>query len=60
MINDGVIGKVLYCHSARNGWEDIQPSVSWKKIRANQEATSTITSMSWTVSSSLWAAAPRK
>lgn len=34
MINDGVIGKVLYCHSARNGWEDIQPSVSWKKIRA--------------------------
>ena len=20
MINDGVIGKVLYCHSARNGW----------------------------------------
>ena len=34
MINEGVIGKVLYCHSARNGWEDIQPSVSWKKIRA--------------------------
>ena len=26
--------QVLYCHSARNGWEDIQPSVSWKKIRA--------------------------
>ena len=34
MINDGVIGRVLYCHSARNGWEDIQPSVSWKKIRS--------------------------
>lgn len=33
LINDGVIGKVLYCHSARNGWEDVQPSVSWKKIR---------------------------
>ena len=33
LINDGVIGKVLYCHSARNGWEDVQTSVSWKKIR---------------------------
>lgn len=33
LINDGVVGKVLYCHSARNGWEDVQPSVSWKKIR---------------------------
>ena len=33
LIKDGVIGKVLYCHSARNGWEDVQPSVSWKKIR---------------------------
>ncbi len=33
LINEGAIGKVLYCHSARNGWEDIQPSVSWKKIR---------------------------
>lgn len=33
LIKDGVIGDVLYCHSARNGWEDIQPSVSWKKIR---------------------------
>lgn len=33
LIKDGVIGDVLYCHSARNGWEDIQPSVSWKKNR---------------------------
>ncbi|WP_439242692.1 Gfo/Idh/MocA family protein [Lonepinella sp. BR2474] len=33
LINSGVIGKVLYCHSARNGWEDVQPSISWKKIR---------------------------
>ena len=33
LINEGVIGKVLYCHSARNGWEDVQTSVSWKKIR---------------------------
>ena len=31
--NDGVIGKVLYCHSARNGWEEQQPTISWKKIR---------------------------
>lgn len=34
IINKGVIGKVLYCHSARNGWEDVQESISWKKIRA--------------------------
>jgi len=33
LINAGTIGKVLYCHSARNGWEDVQESVSWKKIR---------------------------
>lgn len=33
LINEGVIGKVLYCHAARNGWEDVQPSISWKKIR---------------------------
>lgn len=34
MINEGVIGKVLYCHSARNGWEEEQDFVSWKKIRS--------------------------
>lgn len=33
LIREGVIGDVLYCHSARNGWEDPQPSISWKKIR---------------------------
>ncbi len=33
LINDGVIGKILYIHSARNGWEDVQPSISWKKIK---------------------------
>lgn len=33
MIGEGKIGKVLCCHSARNGWEEPQPSVSWKKIR---------------------------
>lgn len=34
LINEGVIGDVLYCHSARNGWEKPQESISWKKIRA--------------------------
>jgi predicted dehydrogenase len=34
LISEGRIGKVLYCHSARNGWEEPQPSVSWKKIRS--------------------------
>lgn len=34
LINEGKIGKVLYVHSARNGWEEPQPSISWKKIRA--------------------------
>lgn len=34
LINEGKIGKVLYCHSARNGWEQVQESISWKKIRA--------------------------
>lgn len=34
LINEGKIGKVLYCHSARNGWEQQQESVSWKKIRS--------------------------
>lgn len=34
LINDGVIGDVLYCHSARNGWEDPQETVSWKKVRS--------------------------
>jgi len=34
LISEGVIGDVLYCHSARNGWEDPQETVSWKKIRS--------------------------
>lgn len=34
LIAQGGIGEVLYCHSARNGWEEPQPSVSWKKLRA--------------------------
>ena len=34
LIGEGKIGRVLYCHSARNGWEEPQPSISWKKIRS--------------------------
>lgn len=34
LISEGKIGDVLFCHSARNGWEEPQPSVSWKKIRS--------------------------
>ncbi|MBS5064041.1 MAG: Gfo/Idh/MocA family oxidoreductase [Hungatella hathewayi] len=33
LVNEGAVGEVLYCHSARNGWEEPQPSISWKKIR---------------------------
>lgn len=34
LIAQGKIGKVLYAHSARNGWEEPQESISWKKIRS--------------------------
>ncbi|MGI6624879.1 MAG: Gfo/Idh/MocA family protein [Limnochordia bacterium] len=34
LIQEGRIGEVLYCHAARNGWEEPQPSVSWKKVRS--------------------------
>lgn len=33
-INEGKIGDVLFCHSARNGWEEPQETISWKKIRS--------------------------
>jgi predicted dehydrogenase len=33
-IAEGAIGDVVYCHTARNGWEGPQSSVSWKKQRA--------------------------
>ncbi|MEO7236446.1 MAG: Gfo/Idh/MocA family oxidoreductase [Lapillicoccus sp.] len=33
-ISEGAIGDLVYCHTARNGWEGPQPSVSWKKQRA--------------------------
>lgn len=34
LIKEGKIGDVLYAHSARNGWEEPQPEISWKKIRS--------------------------
>ncbi len=34
VINNGDIGEILYCHSARNGWEEMQDEISWKKIRS--------------------------
>ncbi len=33
LINEGTIGRILFCHSERNGWEDSKPRVSWKKMR---------------------------
>lgn len=33
LINEGRIGRLLFCHSERNGWEDSKPAVSWKKMR---------------------------
>lgn len=33
LIKQGKIGRVLYCHSARNGWEQPQEYISWKKMR---------------------------
>lgn len=33
LIQQGVIGDVLFVKSARNGWEEAQPSISWKKMR---------------------------
>ncbi|MGV8851644.1 MAG: Gfo/Idh/MocA family protein [Rhodoglobus sp.] len=33
LIADGVIGDVLFCRAVRNGWEEEQSEVSWKKKR---------------------------
>lgn len=32
-INEGKIGDILSVHTARNGWEEPQETISWKKIR---------------------------
>ena len=31
LINEGVIGDILYCHSTRNGWEEMQSENSLKR-----------------------------
>ncbi|MPV35519.1 Gfo/Idh/MocA family protein [Georgenia subflava] len=33
LIAEGAIGEVLFCRAVRNGWEDPQGAVSWKKRR---------------------------
>ncbi|MEK5333794.1 Gfo/Idh/MocA family protein [Lysinibacillus sp. FSL W8-0992] len=33
LINEGEIGEILFCHAERNGWEEAQKEVSWKKQR---------------------------
>lgn len=33
LINEGKIGELLFCHAERNGWEEPQEEVSWKKKR---------------------------
>ncbi|GIP40446.1 oxidoreductase [Paenibacillus sp. J31TS4] len=33
LINEGRIGELLFCHAQRNGWEEAQEEVSWKKQR---------------------------
>ncbi|WP_313354259.1 Gfo/Idh/MocA family oxidoreductase [Microbacterium sp.] len=33
MVADGMLGDIVYCRAARNGWEEPQPSISWKKRR---------------------------
>lgn len=33
LINDGRIGDILFCHAERNGWEEPQAEISWKKMR---------------------------
>lgn len=34
IIEEGKIGKVLYCHAARTGFEEAQDEISWKKYKA--------------------------
>lgn len=34
LIANGRIGRVLYCHAARTGWENQKEIVSWKKMRS--------------------------
>lgn len=34
LIAQGAIGEILYCHGARNAWEDTGASETWKKTRS--------------------------
>lgn len=33
IISEGTIGDVLFIRAIRNGWEDVQKEISWKKMR---------------------------
>jgi predicted dehydrogenase len=33
LVAAGALGEIVYCRAARNGWEEPQPSISWKKRR---------------------------
>lgn len=58
LINEGKIGKVLYTHSARNGWEEPQPASAGKRFGPSLAAICTTTFTSWTASSLLWVRLP--
>ena len=47
LINQGVVGDVLYCHTARNGWKNNNHPFHGKKFVKNQGAIFTTISMSW-------------
>lgn len=33
LIAEGVLGELLFCRAARNGWEEPKPEITWKKRR---------------------------
>lgn len=33
LIAEGVLGDILFCRAVRNGWEEVQQEVTWKKKR---------------------------
>lgn len=33
LIAEGILGDVLFCRAVRNGWEEVQEQVTWKKKR---------------------------
>lgn len=54
LIAEGKIGRVLYAHSARNGWRSRSLRSAGKRSVPNPADTCTTTSMRWTASSSSW------